>query len=131
MPLARRARLGAAAFDLALPQLRPGERPNVLWITCEDMCPDLGCYGDPWTRTPNLDRLASQGVRFTRAFSVYGVCAPSRSSIVTGHYPASIGTHHMRSQAVPPDHVKCFTELLRTEGYYCTNNVESQIWPEN
>ncbi|HSB16238.1 MAG TPA: sulfatase [Bryobacteraceae bacterium] len=103
----------------------PAARPNILWITCEDTSPDLGCYGDSWARTPNLDRLASQGARYTNAFSVYGVCAPSRSSIITGMYPASIGTHHMRSQGVPPPYVKCFTEYLRAAGYYCTNNSKT------
>src|SRR5512146_2050121 len=55
----------------------PAARPNILWITCEDTSPDLGCYGDSWARTPNLDQLASQGARYTNAFSVAGVCAPS------------------------------------------------------
>ncbi len=114
-------------------------RPNILWITCEDTSPDLGCYGDPEARTPNLDRLAREGARFTNAFSVYGVCAPSRSSIITAMYPTTIGTHHMRSQGVPPPHVRCFTEYLRAAGYYCTNNVKTDYnfdapltaWDEN
>ncbi len=101
------------------------ERPNILWITCEDISPDLGCYGDTYARTPNLDELARQGVRFTRAFSVSGVCAPSRSALITGMYPTTIGTHHMRCKAVPPPYVKCFTEYLRAAGYYCTNNVKT------
>lgn len=100
-------------------------RPNILWITCEDTSPDLGCYGDPYARTPNLDRLASQGARFTRAFTVAPVCAPSRSCIITGMYPTTIGTHHMRSKGVPPPYVKCFPEYLRAAGYYCTNNVKT------
>jgi N-sulfoglucosamine sulfohydrolase len=100
-------------------------RPNILWISCEDTSPDLGCYGDRYARTPNLDRLATQGARFTSAFTVAGVCAPSRSGIITGMYPCSIGTMHMRSQGVPPPQVKCFTEYLRAAGYYCTNNVKT------
>jgi uncharacterized sulfatase len=100
-------------------------RPNILWLTCEDMSPDLGCYGDTYSRSPNIDRLASEGVRYTKAFSVYGVCSPSRSSIITGMYPASIGTCHHRSQGVPPPEVKCFTEYLRAAGYYCTNNQKT------
>jgi uncharacterized sulfatase len=103
----------------------PPKRLNILCITCEDMSPDLGCYGDTYARTPNLDRLAKQGVRFTRAFSVAGVCAPSRSAIITGMYPTTIGTHHMRSKGVPPPYVRCFTEYLRALGYYCTNNVKT------
>ena len=80
----------------------PPTRPNILWITTEDMSPDLGCYGDSEARTPNLDRFASEGARFSNAFSISGVCAPSRSALVTGMYPTSIGTHHMRSKGVPP-----------------------------
>ncbi len=100
-------------------------RPNFLWITTEDISPDLGCYGDSYARTPNLDKLAAQGARFTHVFTVAGVCAPSRSGIITGMYPTTIGTHHMRSKGVPPPYVKCFTEYLRASGYYCTNNVKT------
>ncbi len=101
------------------------KRPNILWISCEDMSPDLGCYRDRYSRSPNLDRLATQGVRFTRAFTVAGVCAPSRSAIITGMFPTTIGTHHMRCKGVPPDYVQCFPEYLRALGYYCTNNVKT------
>ncbi len=98
------------------------KRWNILWISCEDMSPDLGCYGDAYARSPNLDRLATQSVRFTNVFTVAGVCAPSRSGIITGMHPTTIGTQHMRSKGVPPAFVKCFPEYLRAAGYYCTNN---------
>lgn len=101
------------------------ERPNILWITCEDMSADLGCYGDAYARSPNIDRFATEGVRFTRCFSHAGVCAPSRSGIITGMYPCSIGSHHMRSRITLPPDVKCFTEYLRSAGYYCTNNAKT------
>ncbi len=97
-------------------------RPNILWVSCEDTGPEMGCYGDAYAVTPNIDRLASQGVRFTNAFSHSGVCAPTRSGIITGMYPTTIGTHGMRSNGVPPAYVKCFTEYLRAAGYYCTND---------
>jgi len=105
---------------------RPNEtastgRPNILWISTEDISPDLGCYGDAYAITPNIDALAAEGAIFTRAFSHAGVCAPTRSGIITGMYPTSIGTHHMRSKGVPPAYVKCFTEYLRAAGYWCTN----------
>jgi N-sulfoglucosamine sulfohydrolase len=100
-------------------------RPNILWISAEDISPDLGSYGDGYARTPNLDKLASQGVRFAKAFSVAPVCAPSRSAIITGMYATSIGSHHMRSKAVPPAGVKAFPEYLRAAGYYCTNNSKT------
>lgn len=103
----------------------PSPRPNFLWISCEDMSPDLGCYGAPDARTPNLDRLAAQGARFTRAFSAAPVCAPSRSTIITGIYATTLGSHHMRSKVVIPAGVKCFPEHLRNAGYYCTNNVKT------
>lgn len=116
-----------------------GDRPNILWISIEDTTPRFGCYGDRIARTPNIDRLASGGCRFPNAFSTAGVCAPSRSAIITGMYQTSIGTHHMRTthtnqntpnmptpySAVPPPYVKTFTEYLRAAGYYCTNNSKT------
>src|SRR5581483_795200 len=76
----------------------PANRPNILWITMEDTCPQfLGCYGNKHARTPNMDRLAAQGIRFTRAFSTAPVCAPSRCAIITGCLPGTLGTAHHRS----------------------------------
>jgi uncharacterized sulfatase len=103
----------------------PAACPNFLWISTEDMSPDLGCYGDTYAVTPNIDRLAAQGVRYNKVFSHSGVCAPTRSGIITGMYPTTIGTHHMRCQGVPPHYVKCFPEYLRAAGYYCTNNSKT------
>ncbi len=101
------------------------KRWNILWISAEDLSPDLGCYGDVYAKSPTLDKLAADGARWTRAFSVAPVCAPSRSSIITGMYPNSIGSLHMRNKCVPPPEVKCFTEYLRAAGYWCTNNVKT------
>lgn len=101
------------------------ERPNILWITCEDISPNLGCYGDDNARTPVLDRLASQGVRYSDAYAITGVCAPNRSCLITGMYPSTIGSHDMRSTTRLPEHIKCFPEYLRAAGYYCTNNVKT------
>lgn len=98
------------------------ERPNILWLSCEDISAHLHCYGYPNARTPNLDRLAEQGVRYTNAFVTAGVCAPCRSAIITGMYQTSLGTHHMRCNAKLPQHVKPFPTYLREAGYYCTNN---------
>jgi uncharacterized sulfatase len=106
-------------------RLAAAERPNILWISLEDTSPDLGCYGDEYAVTPNIDRLAAEGCRYTNAFTHAGVCAPSRSGIITGMYPTSIGTHFMRCKGVPPPHVKCFTEYLRAAGYYCTNDSKT------
>ncbi len=106
-------------------KLRAATRPNILWISTEDISPDLGCYGDDYARAPTLDKLASEGARYTNAFSSAPVCAPSRSAIITGMYPTTIGSMHMRSKAVPPAGVKAFTESLRADGYYCTNNAKT------
>lgn len=100
-------------------------RPNILWLTCEDMSPNLGCYGDQFAVSPNIDRLAGQGMRYTHAFSPIGVCAPSRSCLITGMYASSIGTQHMRCDGTLPEQVRCFPEYLRRAGYYCTNNVKT------
>ncbi|HQR35989.1 MAG TPA: sulfatase-like hydrolase/transferase [Blastocatellia bacterium] len=101
------------------------QRPNILWLSTEDISPDLGCYGDEYAHTPNLDKFATQSARYTNAFSSAPVCAPSRSAIITGMYPTTIGSLHMRSKAVPPAGVKAFPEYLRAAGYYCTNNSKT------
>ncbi len=101
------------------------DRPNILWITCEDISPNLGCYGDEYARTPALDRLASQGIRYTNAFGITGVCSPNRSCLVTGVYPSTLGSHDMRSTTRLPEHIKCFPEYLQAAGYYCTNNSKT------
>jgi len=100
-------------------------KPNILWVSCEDISPDLGCYGDSYAVSPNIDKLAAEGVRYTNVYSHAGVCAPARSGIITGMYPTTIGTHQMRCKGVPPAYVKCFSEYLRKAGYYCTNNVKT------
>ena len=100
-------------------------RPNILWISTEDISAHIGCYGDPHAITPNIDRLAREGVRYTNAYVVAGVCAPCRSSIITGLFPTAIGTHHMRCRAELPTNIRCFSEYLRKAGYYCTNNSKT------
>ena len=100
-------------------------KPNILWISAEDIGRHFGCYGDPNAITPNIDELASQGTRFTNAYTTAGVCAPCRSGIITGMYQNSIGTHHMRCNASLPSWLKPFPMLLREAGYYCTNNSKT------
>ncbi len=134
---------GCSADQSSQPETR---LPNILWITVEDLSPRLGPYGDSTVATPNIDRLAAQGIRYTSVFSVSGVCAPSRAALITGMYPTSIGAQHMRTisrtssidkvtdpealaipvyEAVPPPEVRCFTEYLRARGYYCSNNAKT------
>jgi arylsulfatase A-like enzyme len=100
------------------------KRPNVLWLTCEDISPNLGCFGDRDAKTPNLDAFAKQAVRYDNAFAAAGVCAPSRSTLILGAYATTFGSHYMRCQAALPDGVRCFPDYLRKAGYYCTNNVK-------
>ena len=74
------------------------EKPlNIIWISCEDIGPILSTYGNKAIKTPNIDRIAAEGVKYTNAYSTVGVCAPSRFSIITGMYPARLGAHNMRT----------------------------------
>tara|TARA_R110002096_G_scaffold147671_27_gene307903 strand:+ start:13260 stop:15152 length:1893 start_codon:yes stop_codon:yes gene_type:complete len=101
------------------------ERPNVLWITAEDMSATLGCYGDEFAITPNIDRLAGEGVRYTNAFATAPVCSPARSTLITGVYATSLGTQRLRSMFPIPDYVRGFPSFLKEQGYYTTNNVKT------
>lgn len=92
------------------------KRPNIVWIVGEDLGPELGCYGDALAITPNIDRLATEGARYTHAFTHAPVCAPSRHGLITGQYPIKTGAMHMRSQLV--EIPQTFTGLLREAGYH-------------
>jgi len=125
------------------------EPVNIVWIVAEDLSPIIPSFGDSTVITPNLSRLAKEGVCYDRVFSPSGVCAPSRAAIATGMYPTHIGANHMRTgpwftgisdefiqayaeramppgitpyQTIPPVEVKMMSEYLRAQGYYCTNN---------
>lgn len=98
--------------------------PNIVWITSEDHGPHLGCYGDKFARTPNLDAFAKKGLRFARAWSNAPVCAPARTAIISGIYPPSTGSQHMRSGTILPRDMRMFVVYLRQLGYYCTNKVK-------
>lgn len=100
----------------------PVTRPNILWITSEDNGPQLGCYGDSYATTPNIDRLAAKGMIYTNCWSNAPVCAPARTTIVSGIYPTSLSAQHMRSQVDLPASVKLYPQMFRELGYYCTNN---------
>lgn len=100
-------------------------KPNILWIITEDMSPELGCYGYPLVQTPNLDRLARQGVRYTNTFVTGPVCSASRSALITGMYQTSIGAHNHRSHRddgyMLPSPVKPITDYFRQAGYFTVN----------
>ena len=108
-----------------------GKRPNIVWIMAEDISPDLGCYGTPEVKTPNIDRLASEGIRYTNAFVTGPVCSASRSGMITGMYQTSIGAHNHRSHRSDgytlPEPVKLITDYLRKAGYYTTNNGKTDF----
>ena len=112
------------------------DRPNILWLVSEDMGSYIPPFGDSTIVTPNLSRLAKEGVVYPNLFSTSGVCAPSRAAITTGMYPSSIGANHMRTtsnteetglpkyEASPAPQVRMVSELLRLNGYYCSNNYK-------
>jgi uncharacterized sulfatase len=116
-----------SAFGLfaSLAALVAADRPNILWLTAEDMSPNLGCYGDPYAVTPHLDAFAKQAVRYTRAFATAPVCSPARSCLITGLYATSLGTQRLRSQFPIPREFRGFPAYLREAGYYCVNNVKT------
>jgi arylsulfatase A-like enzyme len=125
-PLTRRrftSVLGAASAAAGLASCRRSrERPNILWITCEDIGPHLGAYGDRYATTPNLDKLASRSLLYRYAWSNGPVCAPARTAIISGMYPQSTGSEHMRSLTRLPAFARMYPQYLREAGYYASNN---------
>ncbi len=115
--------------------------PNIVWLVSEDNSALLGCYGDEFATTPNLDQLASQGFLYTHAYANAPVCAPARNTIITGVYANSNGNQHMRSFYPKSEVVRTYPEFLRESGYYCTNNSKTdyntntidpnEIWDES
>jgi arylsulfatase A-like enzyme len=97
-------------------------RPNILWITSEDHGPHMGCYGDAYATTPNIDALAAKGLTYLHCWSNAPVCAPARTTLISGLYPPSTGGEHMRSMVPYPAGKKMYPQYLREAGYYCTNN---------
>ena len=116
-----------------------GPLPNILWITSEDNGPELGCYGDRYATTPNLDTFAERSLRYRTCWSNAPVCAPARTTIITGVYPPATGAQHMRSNVPMPPFMKMYPEILREAGYYCTNNSKTDynliatntVWDES
>lgn len=117
--------LGLLCLQAASSQATPPSRPNILWIVSEDNNPWLGCYGDELARTPTLDTLARRGVRYVNAHAASPVCAPSRSSMITGRYATALGTQHMRSIVTLPKGLRYFPAYLRDAGYFCTNRAKT------
>ncbi|MDZ4401476.1 sulfatase-like hydrolase/transferase [Prosthecobacter sp.] len=111
--------LSAFSFQLSA---FAADRPNILWLTSEDHGPHMGCYGDTFATTPNVDALAAKGMLFKRVWSNAPVCAAARTTLIAGMYPPSTGGEHMRSMTQMPKGTKMYPQFLREAGYYCTNN---------
>jgi uncharacterized sulfatase len=115
------------------------DRPNILWLSVEDMGPHVGAYGYPHVETPNLDALAERALRYTAAWSSAPVCAPARTTIISGISAVSIGGQHHRSGVSLPDDFQMFPQYLQTAGYYSTNNAKEdynlrkpgKVWDES
>lgn len=98
------------------------DQPNILWIVSEDNSPFIGVYGDEFATTPHIDQLATESILYENAFATAPVCAPSRSTLITGVYPVSMGTQHMRSTFPIPSSIRFYPHYLKEAGYYTTNN---------
>ncbi len=131
---------GLVLFSVcSLALTRAATPPNILWISSEDHGPQLGCYGDTYATTPNIDKFASKALRYTHAWSAAPVCAPTRTTIISGLHGPSSGGDHMRSMVAYPTGQKMFPQLLREAGYYTTNNSKEDynlaktaaVWDES
>lgn len=125
--LALFAVVAVAAAPLASAEERDAVRPNIVWVIVEDMSPNFGCYGETTIETPNVDRVARSGVKFTNAVVTAPVCSACRSAYITGMYQTSIGAHHHRSgrgelKIQLPDNVQLVPALFKQAGYL-TNNL--------
>lgn len=128
-----------------------GFRPNIVWLVAEDLSPVIPSFGDSTIQTPNISRLAAEGICYDNFYSPSPVCAPSRAAISTSMYPTHIAANNMRTgpwfatdmpeefirrfdhllpegisnyEALPPPGVRMFSEYLREADYYCTNNAK-------
>ena len=117
--------LAGVAGTVSLQSCSTSGPVNVVWITAEDLCPELGCYGNELVHTPHIDRLASEGMRFTNVFSTAPVCSASRSAFMTGMYQTTIGAHNHRSHRDDgyrlPQGVSLITDYFRAAGYFTCN----------
>jgi N-sulfoglucosamine sulfohydrolase len=100
------------------------DRPNILWLTSEDNNINwVGCYGNPHAKTPHIDKLATEGFQYMHCYANAPVCAPSRSTWITGIHALSMGTHPMRSRyEIPHQTIKYYPDLLKKAGYYVGNS---------
>lgn len=126
--------VGAGAASAAGRSAASGQ-PNILFLLAEDIGPELGCYPENWAsalvRTPNIDRLAREGMRFTHCFATAPVCSASRSALMTGMYPTTIGAHNHRTwpwnKQPLPDGVLTITDYFRKAGYFTANLAPEKL----
>lgn len=118
LPLSLALLLSLSAFPAFAAQ------PNILWVSSEDHGLQMGCYGDSYATTPHIDKLATRALRYTHAWAVAPVCAPTRTTIISGLHGPSSGGDHMRSMVAYPAGQKMFPQLLREAGYYTTNHTK-------
>ena len=104
---------------------QPADSPNIVWINIEDLDDTLGCYGDDYAITPNLDALAKEGILYRNAFANAPICAPARNCLITGMYPTSIGGQHLRCEIELPDFIKPFPVYMKQAGYFVTNQAKT------
>ncbi len=109
---------GLVAVQISILSLEP---PNIVWINCEDLDENLGCYDYPQAMTPNLDKLAEESILYTNAFANAPICAPARACLITGLYPTSFGGQHLRCEVTLPESIKPFPLYLKQAGYFVTN----------
>lgn len=110
------------------------QQPNILWLSCEDMSLYLGSYGNTLVSTPNLDRLAAKGIRYTQAYANGVQCSPARSTMISGQYAPMLGMDWHRGRVPAPEGIY-YPAYLREAGYFCTNNSKedynSSTTPDN
>ena len=122
-------------------------KPNIVWIVIEDASPHIGCYGETLIKTPNIDKMAREGIRCSNAFVTSPVCSSSRSAMISGMYQTSLGVHNHRSQTSfgkgggnaayydsykVPNSVELIPELFRDAGYFCDKQEQDrlQLYPD-
>ena len=102
------------------------DRPNIMWVTSEDNSYHwIGCYGNEDAKTPNIDRLAADGIRYRYAYANAAVCAVARNTLILGRYACGTGTQNMRSRYPVPDSFRTYPSFLREAGYYCVNRSKT------
>ena len=119
-----------AGLSVVAPAAKSAASPNVLFIAVDDLNTRIGCYGDPVAKTPNLDRLATQGVRFDRAYCQFPLCNPSRVSLMLGRYPTTTETVDFARPALLGRGRVTLTEHFRASGYEVALRGKIYHYPE-